>query len=184
MTDSNKEIAIEQTINWIKQVVIDCNFCPFASRPLNEGRIHFSVTLSADPAIILEETIRECYRLDENEDIETCLLIMTNGFENFDDYLDILSMAEALIEDQEYEGIYQLASFHPGYCFEGADETDPANYTNRSPYPMLHFLRESSVEKALLFYKEPEKIPENNIRFTKDKGLLFMQQLRNQCFNL
>lgn len=180
----NEQVIIDQTLKWITGVVIAYNFCPFASKPVNEGRVHFTVSTGKNAATVLEQVIRECYRLDEDPEIETSLLILPDGFAGFEDFLELVDLAESLLADQDYEGIYQLASFHPAYCFAGAEENDPANYTNRSPYPMLHFLREASVEKALRFYKKPEDIPENNIRLAREKGLLFMEQLRNQCFRL
>ena len=76
-----------------------------------------------------------------------------------------------------YEGVYQLASFHPLYRFAGSKADDAANYTNRSVYPMLHLLREASIEKALQHYADPEQIPENNIRFARGKGVLYMKAL-------
>jgi hypothetical protein len=78
-----------------------------------------------------------------------------------------------------YEGVYQVASFHPLYLFVNSDENDPANYTNRSIYPMLHLLREESIDKALENYKEPESIPIRNVNFARDKGLTYMKLLRD-----
>ena len=77
--------------------------------------------------------------------------------------VDFLAVAEALLVEQGYEGTYQLASFHPDYCFDGAEQDDPANFTNRSPWPMLHLLREAGLEHALAHYPDPEAIPERNI---------------------
>jgi hypothetical protein len=82
---------------------------------------------------------------------------------------------------QGYEGIYQLASFHPQYLFADSDENDPSNYTNRSPYPMLHILREASLEKVLESYPNPENIPERNIELTRSLGLETMQKLLAEC---
>lgn len=89
--------------------------------------------------------------------------------------------AERLISKENYDGIFQIASFHPDYCFEGSDENDPANYTNRSIYPMLHILREESLTKALNLYPNPEDIPAHNIAFARQKGLKYMQLLRAAC---
>ena len=86
-------------------------------------------------------------------------------------------MANSLMSQGGYAGIYQLASFHPDYCFEGEDKNDPANYTNRSPYPILHILRESSIEAVLKRYPEPESIPENNIAKARELGSSFLQAL-------
>ena len=100
--------------------------------------------------------MEECVRLDEDESIVTSLLIFPNAFKQFDDYLDIVELAEELLEANGYEGVYQLASFHPQYIFGGAPVNDAANYTNRSVYPMLHLLREEQIEKALERYPNPE----------------------------
>jgi hypothetical protein len=89
----------------------------------------------------------------------------------------MLGLAESLLEKEDYEGIYQMASFHPEYLFAGSTNEDPSNYTNRSPYPMLHFLRESSITKAVDSYPGIDDVPQRNIAFTKEKGLLYMQQL-------
>jgi len=109
-------------------------------------------------------------------------LIYAGAFADFDDYLDFLGLAEALLSDQGYEGIYQLASFHPDYSFEEAALDDAANYTNRSPYPMLHLLRESSLEQAIAHYPDPENIPERNIALTRELGLTKMKTLLAACY--
>lgn len=134
-------------------------------------------TLENTLALVLEEL----QYLDRMEDIETTLLILPNRFADFEDYLDLVGLAEDLSIDQEYEGIYQIASFHPDYCFAGSDNNDPANYTNRSPYPMLHLLREDSITKAIEHYPDPEGIPARNIAYSKEKGLQYMRLLRAAC---
>jgi len=132
----------------------------------------------------LEAVIAELRFLDRTEDIETTLLIFPNHFADFDDYLDLVELAERLSIAEGYEGVYQIASFHPQYCFAGADEDDPANYTNRSPYPMLHLLREDSIARAVDHYIDPEGIPERNIAFAQEKGLKYMQLLRAACLEV
>jgi hypothetical protein len=176
-----KEIA--ETKKWLETVVIAHNICPFAKRVFDDYGIHFAVETSRDIETCLENLISECEHLDENENIETALLIYTNGFGDFEEYLDFLDVAERLLEMEDYEGIYQLASFHPNYCFEGSPQNDAANYTNRSPYPMLHLLRESSLEKALENYPNPEMIPENNIKLTRELGLEKMQATLASCYS-
>ncbi len=179
----NDSVIIEQTKKWIKSVVIDLNFCPFAAKALLKKSIHYNVLVNADLENSLETLIKEMHYLDTNEDIETSFIILPNSFSDFNDYLDLVSVADELIADEGYEGIYQLASFHPDYCFEGASNDDAANYTNRSVYPMLHLLREESITKALSLYKHPELIPENNIKLAREKGLQYMQMLRAACLN-
>jgi len=180
MSTSTADI-IAHTKNWITDVVIGCNFCPFAGKAFRSDSIHYQVQESNEPALVLERLIRECIRLDENETIETTLLIFPNPFKNFNAFLDMDDLANQAMKKEGYEGIYQLASFHPNYLFAGSKENDAANYTNRSVYAMLHLLREDSVEKALADFPHPEKIPERNIGFCKTKGLEFMKGLREQC---
>lgn len=175
------EEAITQTQRWIKSVVIDCNFCPFASKVYNNQTIRYSVSDVTDQKDALSLTSQLFGLLDEDPKTETAFLIFTEGFKSFDDYLSLVKKADRLLVKEDYEGIYQVASFHPEYCFQGAAEDDAANYTNRSPYPMLHFLREESVEKALKFFTHPETIPENNVTFAREKGLPYMQMLLSAC---
>lgn len=173
---------ILETKKWLQNVVIAHNICPFAERVFKNDGIHFEVETSTDIETCLENLIAECERLDENETIETTLLIYAKAFADFEEYLDFLEVAQALLEAQDYEGVYQLASFHPNYCFDGSLENDAANYTNRSPYPMLHLLRESSLEHALANYPNPETIPENNIELTRKLGVEKMKATLAACY--
>ena len=175
----SSEQIIDQTKKWIVDVVIGCNLCPFAANVVKQRTIFYNVETSIDRSKCLDSFEHEMYRLDNDETIETSLLIFPNTFKEFDDYLDLLSQAEKLVKEKGNEGIYQVASFHPLYLFAGSDENDAANYTNRSIYPMLHLLREESIDKALEHYKSPEKIPERNINFTREKGLIYMKMLRD-----
>lgn len=177
------EQIISQTKKWITDVVIGCNFCPFAAREMKRNTVRFIVSESESMEECLTAFLEACRQLDDDESIETILVIFPNLTGDFEEYLDLVEMSEELIESEEYEGIYQVASFHPEYQFAGVAADDPANFTNRSPYPMLHLLREESLEKALEFYQgDPEEIPENNIRFAREKGLLYMKMLRDNCF--
>jgi hypothetical protein len=173
---------ITETKKWLENVVIAHNICPFAKRVFDNDGIHFHVENSTNVETCLENLLDECARLDEDETIETTLLIYAKAFADFDEYLDFVEIAERLLEVEDYEGIYQLASFHPRYCFDGSTENDAANYTNRSPYPMLHLLRESSLEQALATYPNPEMIPENNIKLTRELGLTTMQETLATCY--
>lgn len=175
------ELAIEQTKKWINEVVIGCNFCPFAAKAVKQQTIHYQVEHSTDVVSCLDSFLNEAIRLDNEEQIETSFIIFTNAVAAFDEYLDMADTAEALLIDKGYEGIYQVASFHPLYQFADSHSKDAANYTNRSIYPMLHLLRESSIDKALEHYKDPEGIPAININFARNKGLLYMKMLRDSC---
>ncbi len=167
---------IATTRKWIIDVVIGCNFCPFAAKEIKRGSIHYEVLHNSDSGQVLAAVLKMMQQLDADAGIETTLLILPGSFGNFYDYLDLLYHAEALHIKEDYEGIYQIAGFYPEYLFAGSSPNDPANYTNRSPYPMLHFLREKSVSNAVDNYPGIEDIPNRNIAFANKKGLLYMQQ--------
>lgn len=173
---------IAQTSQWINNVVIGCNFCPFAAKSVFQKSIRYVVLQNATIEQSLEALMEAMGHLDRTESIETTLLIFPDQFADFEEYLDLVELAETLSEEQGYDGVYQIASFHPDYCFADADSDDPANYTNRSPYPMLHLLREESVSNAVDHFIDPEGIPERNMAFSRAKGLEYMQKLRASCF--
>ena len=178
---SSKELIISQTKKWITDVVAGCNFCPFAARELKRGSIHYEVLFPSD----FESTfiaLSKCFdQLNNDSSIETTLLILPDESLSFELYLELLEQSQLMLENDGYEGVYQLASFHPDYLFEGSDADDAANYTNRSPYPMLHILREESVTTAIENHPGTEKIPQRNIEFARKKGLAHMQLLRELC---
>ena len=172
------------TLAWLKSVIVEYSICPFAKRELDRGSIYFSVNHDTLIEPCLLHLIYVCDRLYTEPGIETTLLIYADMFTKFDDYLDFLEIAESLLIEQGYEGTYQLASFHPEYCFQGGDSDDAANYTNRSPYPMLHLLRETSLEQAIANHPDPENIPQHNIELTRKLGLAKMQALLAECTRL
>jgi len=172
------ETIIAQTKTWIDTVIVGCNFCPFAASVVKNDTIHYEVISKADLQRALEALALSFSKLDADVKTETLFLIFPETFTVFDEYLQLVELSEALLEKQGYEGVYQIASFHPGYLFAGSTENDPSNYTNRSPYPMLHLLREESVTRAVDSFPGTEKIPSRNIKYAQQKGLLFMQSLR------
>ncbi len=172
---------IQQTEKWIKSVVIDLNFCPFAAKALLKKSVRYLVLKDVDVKQSLEVLVQEFEFLNNHDDIETTFIIFANDYVDFKDYLQLVKKAEKTITKEDYDGIYQVASFHPDYCFAGSDSDDAANYTNRSLYPMLHILREDSLTKALALYPSPELIPEHNIALARQKGLQYMQMLRAAC---
>jgi uncharacterized protein len=172
---------IDQTQKWILDVVVGCNFCPFAARVVKLKKIHYEVEFSTAAETCIESVLKELNRLDNNVNIETSFLIFPYAFIEFDDFLDLVFRAEKLLRKNGYEGIYQLASFHPLYLFAHSADNDAANYTNRSLYPMLHLLREASIDSALERYENPEDIPKTNIHFARQQGLATMKRLRDAC---
>lgn len=175
------EAHINPVKKWLETVIIEHTFCPFAKREFETGRIHYAVIEQMDLERQLTRIISECVALDNAPNRETSLLIFPTSLLDFEDYLDALTLANALLEAQNYSGIYQLASFHPDYVFEGVPADDPSHYTNRSPYPLIHILREASVERVLKTYPNPENIPKRNIKKTRALGLGFMKTLLFNC---
>ena len=179
---SNTQDPILQTKNWLSTFIIKHTICPFAKLEYDKGSIHYELVTTNTLEEQLLALIQGCAQLDNKKDVETSLLIYPNGLKDFDDYLDFLAMANDLIERQGYEGIFQLASFHPDYCFTGVEPDDASNYTNRSPYPTLHIIREASLEKALESYTNPENIPQRNIEYTQELGIDAVKKILEDCF--
>lgn len=162
--------CLAATQRWVETFVVGHAVCPFAAREVAAERVRYQVVSAVDWPALLSRLIDECRRLDNEPDIATTLLILEEGGEDFEDYLDLLGLAEALMADQGYEGIYQLASFHPEYCFADAAVDAAENYTNRSPWPLLHLLREESISAVLANYPDPAAIPERNIALMAELG--------------
>lgn len=173
---------IQACQNWLKQVVIKYNFCPFARKEFDAQTIKYDICTHNQLDGVLTAIQNACEKLDNNDDISTTLVILPQGFERFDRYLDLVDAAQNTIIDPQYEGIYQLASFHPDYCFADADNQDPANYTNRSPYVMVHILREEQLEQAIDQYQDADSIPDKNVTLARRKGLDYMRTLLAQCY--
>jgi uncharacterized protein len=168
----------KQCRHWVEKMVVGQNLCPFAKRSLDANGVRFKL-FEGDMASLAEVFVGELQLLDVDERVETTLLILPEGLEDFMDYLDILDGANQIIAELGYEGVYQIASFHPDYQFEGTEPNDPSNYTNRSPYPILHLLREDSMEKAIQAYgrDNAERIPSNNIERLEQLGLTQIQAI-------
>ena len=169
---------IDLTKNWLEKLVIGLNLCPFAKLPFNQNRIRYVVE-SGDKEALMQTFLSELALLTEKTDkeVETTLIIHPNVLTDFYDYLDFVAEADEQIDDSGLRGTIQVASFHPDYQFAGTNPEDVENYTNRSPFPMLHLIREDSIEKALEHYPDPEMIPERNIETMKRLGLEGVQQI-------
>lgn len=157
---------IEQEVQqWLEDVVIGLNLCPFAAKPNRNKQIKVFVSEATTEEVLLEDVLQELMNLDSKtaEELETTLVAIPNMLEDFMDYNLFLDWIDALIKQQEWEGTFQIATFHPNYCFGGAEPEDDENLTNRSPYPVLHLIREESMAKILKHYPNPEAIPDINI---------------------
>ncbi|MBB1398684.1 DUF1415 domain-containing protein [Pseudoalteromonas sp. SG44-8] len=182
MTEQKKlTLPEQQTRLWVANVIVKYNFCPFARKEVENNCIHYqtSQATSIDDAVM--EMIEQCIELDQQPTRETTLLMFEQGFTDFEEFLDLVDLANALLVAQGFEGKYQIANFHPDYVFADSDDNDAANYTNRAPFPTLHLIREASMSSALDDYNEPESIPDHNINLARRKGIDFWQQLLAGC---
>jgi hypothetical protein len=168
---------IDTTKSWIEKVVVGLSFCPFAAKPFKEGNIRYKVVDGKSLEQALTSLVIEMMFLDDNESTETTLIIFPDNFSDFNKYLELLDLSEQLLEKEGYEGVYQIASFHPKYLFAGTTDSDPSNYTNRSPYPMLHLLREESLEQAIEKHINADLIPEKNIQKATELGIDYFKNL-------
>ncbi|EJE8523737.1 DUF1415 domain-containing protein [Vibrio parahaemolyticus] len=162
-TDIN---AITQQVDqWLNDVVIGLNLCPFAAKPQRNKQIKIFVSKATQEEALLEDILLQLIELSttEPEKLETTLVVVPNMLQDFWDYNFCIDWVEGMIKQQDWEGIFQVATFHPDYCFGGAAPEDDENLTNRSPYPIFHLIREESMEKVLKHYPDPESIPDTNI---------------------
>ncbi|MCH8499250.1 MAG: DUF1415 domain-containing protein [Marinobacter sp.] len=162
---------------WVEQVVVGLDLCPFARRELVRGAVRFTVSPATGASELLAELHAELQHLCDHPAVETTLLIHPNVLTDFDDYLDFLADAEELLRYLELEGIFQVASFHPDYQFADTLPEDVSNYTNRSPYPLIHLLREDSLSRAIDGYPDVEGIPERNMARMRQLGAERLQAL-------
>jgi len=176
--DDNKTM-IEQTKIWLKEIVIGFNFCPFANPVFKEEKIDYVATTASSELQANAILLQTIDGLIAHPERETALIIFSNYLNNFDHYLVYLKKANALLQRKKMNGRFQLASFHPNYVFDGLTNDDAANFTNRSPFPILHIIREDSLSKALKTFPNPESIPDRNIAMARNKGLRFFQEFMN-----
>lgn len=175
-----------QTRCWLENRVLKDNLCPFAHQPYNNGRVRFVVTDSARPEYLLEDVLHELQHLHATPaaELETTLLIHPGVLEDFHDYNDFLDLVDGLLEQEGYAGEFQVASFHPHYQFADTAEDDAENYTNRSPWPMLHLLREASLEQAIATHPDVAAIPQRNIDHMQTLGVETLAADLNTCRNM
>lgn len=173
------------TLCWVEQFVVGMNFCPFAGAVLRTNRLRMQVSKATDPEQLLEDLLQELQFLSTADPLkwETSLLIHPQVLEDFEDYLDFLEIAEELLVAGNWEGEIQIASFHPDYLFGGEDPASLSHYTNRSLYPMLHLLREDSVEKAIETHPDVEGIPLRNMATLSGKDRDEILKMRQACLN-
>jgi hypothetical protein len=176
MTDSNPtaldNIAIEDTQKWLLEAVVGLNLCPFAKSVVVKDMVRYRVCASANPADVLALLRDELQHLAEADPdkLDTTLLIAPNALPDFLGFNDFLANCDDVLMDLELDGVLQVADFHPRYQFGGTDVDDIENFTNRTPYPTLHLLREASIDKAVEAYPDASLIFERNIEVLNKLG--------------
>jgi hypothetical protein len=171
------QIVVNSVIRWFEQVVLGLNLCPFAQYPYRSGRVRFELTHARDDESCLTDLYLNLNLLEQQPEIETLLLICKHHLSLFEDFNQFLQLADLLLEREGWQGVYQIASFHPDYRFEGTAVDDIGNWTNRSPYPILHLIREHSIEKAIASHRNIEDIPQHNISALQQLNETQRQQL-------
>jgi hypothetical protein len=164
--------CIAATRRWLEKAVIGLNLCPFANAVHLRNQIRYFVSFAETPEALLEDLVRELTTLADADVaiLETTLLIHPRVLNDFLDYNGFLDVADAAIEELGFGGLLQVASFHPRYQFAGTAPDDIGNFTNRSPYPTLHLLREESIERGVEAHPDTTKIFEKNIETLRRLG--------------
>ena len=173
MLGPSQDRVVAATRAWVERAVIGLNLCPFAKAVSVKGQVRYAVSDATDTAALVDDLESELRLLSVSaaEQVDTTLLIHPFVLESFLDYNDFLDVADAAVERMGLEGVIQVASFHPGYQFANTSPDDITNYTNRSPYPILHLLRESSVDTAVAAFPDAGQIFERNIEMMQRLGI-------------
>lgn len=166
------EPILSATRLWLERAVIGLNLCPFAKSVFVKKQVRYALTAAATADELLAELEKELALLADTEaaQLDTTLLIHPQVMTDFLDYHFFLAEAEALLRNNGLDGVFQIASLHPQYEFAGSEPDDVANYTNRAPYPMLHLLRESSIDRAVAAFPDAADIFERNIETMEKLG--------------
>ncbi|MGM0594443.1 MAG: DUF1415 domain-containing protein [Pseudomonadota bacterium] len=180
------EIAIARTRCWVEKAVIAFNLCPFARKPYEGEQVRYVVSEAREAGQLLADLQRELEHLvnSDPQAVKTTVLIHPWVLQDFLDYNDFLDLVDALLEHGGYEEAFQVASLHPSYQFAGTEPDAAENYTNRSPYPLLHLLRVDGVARAIAGYADPDRIPERNIARMEQEGAARMRRLLDECMQI
>ena len=172
LTPDQERTAIEDTQKWLLEAVVGLNLCPFAKAVVVKDMVRYRVCASSEPADVLAMLREELQHLAEADPdkLDTTLLIAPNALPDFLDFNDFLADCDDVLMDLELDGVLQVADFHPHYQFGGTEVDDIENFTNRTPYPTLHLLREASIDKAVEAYPDASLIFERNIEVLNKLG--------------
>ena len=180
MLNSPDDPFIVETRAWVERVVIGLKLCPFAPAPALKGLIRYAMSEAETPEALLEDLATELQHLVASplEEVETTLLVHPQVLQDFHDFNDFLEIADEALRMWGLEGEIQIASFHPQYQFAGTDPDDIGNATNRSPYPMLHLLREQSIARAVDAFGDTRSISAANLETLEKLGPAGLAALR------
>ena len=172
---------LSATIRWLERAVIGLNLCPFARAPHVQGKLRLRVSQARDTDALLDDLCGELQSLNalSPDECETGLLIHPFVLTDFLDYNDFLDVADAAVQTLGLEGEWQVASFHPDYQFADTLRDDIENFSNRSPFPTLHLLREASIERAMEQMGDTDAIYRRNMLALQKLGLAGWQALWN-----
>ena len=173
------DVVLARTRAWLTEVVIGLELCPFAKPVHVKNQVRYVVSSAESPEDLLRDLLHELHALSAADPAitDTTLLIHPRTLGDFGDYNEFLSVVEFALQDVGFEGELQVASFHPDYRFEGNAADDLANHVTRSPYPMLHLLREASVDRAVSAFPDASRIVDKNIATLRALGLAGWQRL-------
>ena len=166
-------VVIADTQAWVQRAVIGLNLCPFAKSVVVKGQVRYVVSHASGAKPLLADLKRELLALAAADPVllDTTMLMAPDGFADFLDFNELLARTDKLLMDLDLDGVLQIASLHPRYQFADTDPEDITNFTNRSPYPTLHLIREASIDKAVAAFPEPEAIFETNMQTLETLGL-------------
>jgi uncharacterized protein len=172
MISENSDEYVLATQNWLQRAVIGLNLCPFAKAVHVKSQIRYVVSDASNIDALCDDLVAELEYLAEcsAEKVDTTLIILPRVLSDFLDFNDFLDVADEMIEELELDGILQVAPFHPQFQFEKTEADDITNYTNRSPFPILHLLREDSVTRAVEAFPDELAIAETNIDTLRKLG--------------
>ena len=179
MTQVSADVMVQDTLRWLERAVIGLNLCPFAKSVYVKGQVHCVVSGAEDLETLRDDVLselRDLVALDASIR-DTTVLVIQNLLQDFYDYNDFLNVADDCLVALDLEGVIQIASFHPQYQFAGTPEDDITNFTNRSPYPTLHLIREASIDRAVAAFPNAEDIFEANMATMNRLGLKGWQDL-------
>jgi hypothetical protein len=161
---SDNETTITAVKQWLEKTVIGLQLCPFAKSVFDADKIRYTVSNSRDTEALMLELHDELKRLDDVPELETTLIIINQQLSDFEAFNQTLDYIDDMLDQYGWSGIFQVASFHPYYQFADTKIDDRENWTNRSPYPIFHILRESSLELAIESFPSIVDLPQENIR--------------------